>query len=84
MLWLFEHAGEPLTKHLVGHDGRTGFERLFREALPRGRVRVWGARVLPGAAGGDGPQLEPSLGVWHLARPALGYCLPHRGSEPER
>eukprot|EP00969_Alexandrium_andersonii_P211617 9346503-Alexandrium_andersonii.AAC.1 len=29
MLWLVEHAGELLTKHLVGHDGRTGFERRF-------------------------------------------------------
>eukprot|EP00969_Alexandrium_andersonii_P188542 8332760-Alexandrium_andersonii.AAC.1 len=29
MLWLIEHAGELLTKHLVGHDGRAGFERLF-------------------------------------------------------
>eukprot|EP00969_Alexandrium_andersonii_P076970 3393477-Alexandrium_andersonii.AAC.1 len=29
MLWLVEHAGQLLTKRLVGHDGRTGFERLF-------------------------------------------------------
>eukprot|EP00975_Prorocentrum_lima_P049162 10289898-Prorocentrum_lima.AAC.1 len=29
MLWLIEHAGELLTKHSVGHDGRTPFERLF-------------------------------------------------------
>eukprot|EP00969_Alexandrium_andersonii_P359596 15453549-Alexandrium_andersonii.AAC.1 len=32
MLWLIEHAGALLTKRLVGHDGRTGFERLFGEA----------------------------------------------------
>ena len=32
MLWLVEHAAELLTKHLVGHDGRTAFERLFGEA----------------------------------------------------
>eukprot|EP00969_Alexandrium_andersonii_P251163 11101138-Alexandrium_andersonii.AAC.1 len=25
MLWLIEHAGELLTKHTVGHDGRTPF-----------------------------------------------------------
>eukprot|EP00969_Alexandrium_andersonii_P156145 6903309-Alexandrium_andersonii.AAC.1 len=29
MLWLAEHAGELLTKHLMGHDGRTAFERFF-------------------------------------------------------
>eukprot|EP00969_Alexandrium_andersonii_P129268 5712387-Alexandrium_andersonii.AAC.1 len=29
MLWLVERAGELLTKHLAGHDGRTAFERLF-------------------------------------------------------
>eukprot|EP00969_Alexandrium_andersonii_P215127 9501314-Alexandrium_andersonii.AAC.1 len=29
MLWLVEHAGELLTKHLIGHDGQTAFERLF-------------------------------------------------------
>eukprot|EP00969_Alexandrium_andersonii_P300470 13283928-Alexandrium_andersonii.AAC.1 len=28
MLWLKEHAGEHLAKHLVGHDGQTAFERL--------------------------------------------------------
>eukprot|EP00969_Alexandrium_andersonii_P144977 6410364-Alexandrium_andersonii.AAC.1 len=28
MLWLVEHAGELLAKYLVGHDGRTAFERL--------------------------------------------------------
>eukprot|EP00969_Alexandrium_andersonii_P189135 8357047-Alexandrium_andersonii.AAC.1 len=28
-LWLIEHAGELLTKHSVGHDGRAPFERLF-------------------------------------------------------
>ena len=32
MLWLVEHAAELLTKHLVGHDGRTAFERLFGKA----------------------------------------------------
>eukprot|EP00969_Alexandrium_andersonii_P290920 12859422-Alexandrium_andersonii.AAC.1 len=31
MLWLTEHAGELLTEHLVGHDGRTAFERLCGE-----------------------------------------------------
>eukprot|EP00969_Alexandrium_andersonii_P070989 3135106-Alexandrium_andersonii.AAC.1 len=35
MLWLLQHAGELLTKHLVGHDGRAGFERLFGEPPPR-------------------------------------------------
>eukprot|EP00969_Alexandrium_andersonii_P219202 9681161-Alexandrium_andersonii.AAC.1 len=29
MLWLIEHAGELLTKHLVGHRGRAGFKCLF-------------------------------------------------------
>eukprot|EP00969_Alexandrium_andersonii_P216468 9560841-Alexandrium_andersonii.AAC.1 len=29
MLWLVEHAGELLTKHLVGHVGRAAFEPLF-------------------------------------------------------
>eukprot|EP00969_Alexandrium_andersonii_P248226 10969533-Alexandrium_andersonii.AAC.1 len=29
MLWFIEHAGEILTKHLVGHGGRAAFERLF-------------------------------------------------------
>eukprot|EP00969_Alexandrium_andersonii_P089705 3961098-Alexandrium_andersonii.AAC.1 len=29
MLWLVEHAGELLTKYLVGHDGRAAFERLM-------------------------------------------------------
>eukprot|EP00969_Alexandrium_andersonii_P183779 8121325-Alexandrium_andersonii.AAC.1 len=32
MLWLVEHAGELLTEHLVGHDGRTAFEWLFGKA----------------------------------------------------
>eukprot|EP00969_Alexandrium_andersonii_P256127 11323255-Alexandrium_andersonii.AAC.1 len=31
MLWLVEHAGELLTKHLMGHDSRTASERLFGE-----------------------------------------------------
>eukprot|EP00969_Alexandrium_andersonii_P275265 12165096-Alexandrium_andersonii.AAC.1 len=29
MLWLIEHAGELLTKHTAGHDGRAPYERLF-------------------------------------------------------
>ena len=29
MLWLVEHAAELLTKHLVGHDGKTAYARLF-------------------------------------------------------
>eukprot|EP00969_Alexandrium_andersonii_P266774 11790068-Alexandrium_andersonii.AAC.1 len=29
MLWLIEHAGELLTQYMVGHDGRTPYERLF-------------------------------------------------------
>eukprot|EP00969_Alexandrium_andersonii_P100703 4442639-Alexandrium_andersonii.AAC.1 len=29
MLWLMEHAGELLAKHLAGHDGSTGFGCLF-------------------------------------------------------
>eukprot|EP00969_Alexandrium_andersonii_P039361 1725159-Alexandrium_andersonii.AAC.1 len=29
MFCLAEHAGELLTEHLVGHDGRAAFERLF-------------------------------------------------------
>eukprot|EP00969_Alexandrium_andersonii_P099216 4375625-Alexandrium_andersonii.AAC.1 len=31
MLWLIEHSGELLTKHTVGHDGLTPYERLFGE-----------------------------------------------------
>eukprot|EP00969_Alexandrium_andersonii_P364548 15464373-Alexandrium_andersonii.AAC.1 len=31
MLWLVEYAGELLAKRLMGHDGRTAFERLFGE-----------------------------------------------------
>eukprot|EP00969_Alexandrium_andersonii_P052215 2292268-Alexandrium_andersonii.AAC.1 len=42
----------------------------------------FGERVLPGAAGGNGPQREPSLRVWHLARPAPGYSLSRRGCGP--
>eukprot|EP00969_Alexandrium_andersonii_P288821 12766985-Alexandrium_andersonii.AAC.1 len=49
------------------------------ESLPARTVTSLGVRALPGAAGGDGPQPEPALGVWDLARPALGYRLPHRG-----
>ena len=29
MLWLVEHAAELTTKHLVGHDGKTAYTRLF-------------------------------------------------------
>eukprot|EP00969_Alexandrium_andersonii_P156406 6915186-Alexandrium_andersonii.AAC.1 len=29
MLWLVGHAGNLLTNHLMGHDGRAAFERLF-------------------------------------------------------
>eukprot|EP00969_Alexandrium_andersonii_P201896 8920988-Alexandrium_andersonii.AAC.1 len=29
VLWLIEHAGELLTKHQVGHDGRALCEQLF-------------------------------------------------------
>eukprot|EP00969_Alexandrium_andersonii_P245517 10849634-Alexandrium_andersonii.AAC.1 len=29
MLWLVEHAGKLLAEYLVGHDGRTEFERLM-------------------------------------------------------
>ena len=29
MLWLVEHASELLTKHMMGHDGRTPYMRIF-------------------------------------------------------
>jgi len=29
MAWLIEHAGENITKYLIGKDGKTGYERLF-------------------------------------------------------
>eukprot|EP00969_Alexandrium_andersonii_P314641 13899483-Alexandrium_andersonii.AAC.1 len=32
ILWLVEHAGELVAKHLMGHDGRTVFERLVGKA----------------------------------------------------
>ena len=29
MLWLVEHSAELITKHLVGHDGKSACGRLF-------------------------------------------------------
>ena len=29
MLWIAEHSTELVTKHLVGHDGKTAYGRLF-------------------------------------------------------
>ena len=29
MLWLVEHSVELITKHLVGHDGKSAYARLF-------------------------------------------------------
>ena len=45
MTWLVEHVGDLLTKHMVGKDGKTGFERLMgkpcrEEGLELGE-KVW-------------------------------------------
>eukprot|EP00969_Alexandrium_andersonii_P214991 9494245-Alexandrium_andersonii.AAC.1 len=59
-VWLVEHAGEILAKHLLGHDGRMAFERLFghRAATTAMRSasacftafgrRTWAAASIPG------------------------------------
>eukprot|EP00969_Alexandrium_andersonii_P268789 11879692-Alexandrium_andersonii.AAC.1 len=44
ILWLVERAGELLTKHLMGHDGRTAFERLLGETS-RGDGYKFGEQV---------------------------------------
>eukprot|EP00969_Alexandrium_andersonii_P270612 11961914-Alexandrium_andersonii.AAC.1 len=44
MLWLIEHAGELLTKRLMGHDGRAEFERLFGKPS-RGDCYEFGEQV---------------------------------------
>ena len=44
MLWLVEHAGELLTKHLIGRDGRTAYARLFGKPN-RGEGYEFGERV---------------------------------------
>jgi len=33
MAWLVEHAGEMLSKYMVGKDGKTGYERLFGKTV---------------------------------------------------
>ena len=36
LAWIVEAVADMATKHLRGHDGRTGYERLFGKAPPRG------------------------------------------------
>eukprot|EP00969_Alexandrium_andersonii_P104612 4615146-Alexandrium_andersonii.AAC.1 len=56
MLWLVEHASEHagvfLTKHHMGHDGRTAFERLFGKPS-RGDGCEFGEQVHYRARPGD-------------------------------
>eukprot|EP00969_Alexandrium_andersonii_P015361 671155-Alexandrium_andersonii.AAC.1 len=66
MFWLVEHAGELLTKYLVGHDGHTAFEQLMGNPS-RDDGYEFGERVfLPRPTAGHGPQPQPPLGVWDL------------------
>ena len=44
--WVAEAAGDLVTKHLRGQDGRTGYERLFgkvarEERLELGETVLW-------------------------------------------
>eukprot|EP00969_Alexandrium_andersonii_P205315 9071849-Alexandrium_andersonii.AAC.1 len=52
MLWLVAHAGELLTQHLTGHDGRAAFERLFGKPS-RGDGREFGEQARSRARPGD-------------------------------
>eukprot|EP00969_Alexandrium_andersonii_P347076 15344636-Alexandrium_andersonii.AAC.1 len=61
MLWLAEHAGELLTKPLMGYDGRTAFERLVGKPS-RGDGHEFGEQVRYRARPGDG---EPAVGDGH-------------------
>eukprot|EP00969_Alexandrium_andersonii_P058120 2560329-Alexandrium_andersonii.AAC.1 len=66
MLWLVEHAGGLLAEHLVGHDGRTAFERLFGKAC-RGDGYEFGEQVHYCVRPGDmGRSLNPrrESGTW--------------------
>eukprot|EP00969_Alexandrium_andersonii_P165012 7294051-Alexandrium_andersonii.AAC.1 len=56
MLWLIEHAGELLAKHLVGHDGRAAFERLFGKPSRR-------TGVPPRSAERRGPKPQSPAGL---------------------
>ena len=44
MLRLVEHAAELVTKHLVGHDGKSAYARLFGQPC-RGEGFEFGERV---------------------------------------
>eukprot|EP00969_Alexandrium_andersonii_P173682 7678565-Alexandrium_andersonii.AAC.1 len=66
MLWLVEHAGDLLTKYLVGHDGRTAFERLVGKPS-RDDGYAFGERVFYRVRPPDmGRSLNPwwESGVW--------------------
>eukprot|EP00969_Alexandrium_andersonii_P308013 13614950-Alexandrium_andersonii.AAC.1 len=66
MLRLVEHAGELLAKYIVGHDGRTAFERLLgkpsRDAGYEFGERVFYCVRAPDASRSLDPRRES--GVW--------------------
>jgi hypothetical protein len=47
MTWLVEHSADMISKYLVGHDGRTAYERWRGEAVQRRRRGVWREGSLP-------------------------------------
>eukprot|EP00969_Alexandrium_andersonii_P312203 13794042-Alexandrium_andersonii.AAC.1 len=85
MPWLVEHAGELLTRRLVGHDGRAAFERLFGKACRDDGYKFGEQghyRVRPDDMDRSLP--EPAMGVGHVAGAPLRYGLAYRGCECPR
>eukprot|EP00969_Alexandrium_andersonii_P029824 1301702-Alexandrium_andersonii.AAC.1 len=58
MLWLIEHAGELLTKHLVGRDGRAALERLYGKPSRDDGWEFGGQVSFPCSAERHGPKLQ--------------------------
>ena len=63
MLWLVEHAGELITKYLVGHDGKTAYARLFGTP-DRGEGYEFGERVMCKRSAGSSLSARWEDGIW--------------------
>ena len=81
LAWIVEAVADMATKHLRGHDGRTGYERLFGKAPPRGGPRARRVGALEAAqAGRDERPPGGAMGGRDLAWEELGrHHAPGRG-----
>ena len=80
MLWLVEHAAELITKHLVGHDGKSACARL--SGKPCRGEGMSSAKRVHFQRGAAGPEALMPVGRRASGLGALGRSLPHRGHRP--